>query len=73
MNKKTFLNHITDTYEVLPAPNDAFPKLEVKYSTEPNYEWYAIVNGVFVDVGEYEWEDIDGFIEACVEEYEKAR
>src|SRR5690606_25915517 len=36
----------------------------IQYSEQPNYEWYAIVNGKLVDVSGYEWEDFDGFIEA---------
>lgn len=73
MTEKEFVAHVTDIYEVLPSPNDVFPKLEIQYSTEPNHEWYAIVNGVFVDVGGYDWEDFDGFIEACVKEYQKQK
>lgn len=73
MTEKEFKTHVTDVYEVLPSSNGVIPKLDIQYSSEPNYEWYAIVNGVFVDVSEYDWEDFDGFVDACVKEYQKAR
>lgn len=73
MTEKEFVKHVTDRYEVLPSSNGVLPKLDIQYSSESNYEWYAIVNGVFVDVGEYNWEDFDGFVDACVKEYQKQK
>ena len=43
----------------------------IQYSDQPNYEWYAVVNGELVDVSGYEWKDFDEFIDAVIEEYQK--
>lgn len=71
--QKEFAKHVTNVYEVLPSSNGVLPKLDIQYSSEANYEWYAIVNGVFVDVSEYDWEDFDGFVEVCIEEYQNQK
>ena len=63
MKKSEFLKVANGKYEV-----DGFV---IQYSGHPNYECYAIVNGEFVDVSEYEWEDFDGFVEAVIEEFQK--
>ena len=63
MRKVDFLKVANIKYEV-----DGYT---IQYSDQPNYEWYAVVNGEFVDVSEYEWSDFDGFVEAVIEEYQK--
>ena len=63
MEKDNFLKVANGKYEV-----DGYT---IQYSDQPNYEWYALVNGKFVDVSGYEWEDFDGFVEAVIEEYQK--
>ena len=44
MEKADFLKVANGKYEV-----DGYT---IQYSEQPNYEWYAIVNGEFVDVSE---------------------
>jgi len=63
MEKVEFLKVANRKYEV-----DGYT---IQYSEQPNYEWFALVNGEFVDVSGYDWEDFDGFIEAAIEEYQK--
>lgn len=63
MKKADFLKVINGKYEA-----DGYV---IQYSNQPNYEWYALVNGELVDVSEYEWSDFDGFVEAVIEEYQK--
>ena len=63
MEKVDFLKMANGKYEV-----DGHV---IQYSDVPNYEYYAVVNGVLVDVSEYEWSDFDGFVEAVIEEYQK--
>ena len=63
LEKAEFLKVANGKYEV-----DGYV---IQYSDQPNYEWYALVNGEFVDVSGYEWEDFDGFVEAVIEEYQK--
>lgn len=43
----------------------------IQYSDHPNYEYYAIVNGVLVDVSGYDWSGFDDFVEAAIEEFHK--
>lgn len=62
MKKDEFLKVANGKYEV-----DGFV---IQYSDVPNYEYYAVVNGVLVDVSEYEWSDFDGFVESVIEEYQ---
>lgn len=62
MKKAEFLKVANGKYEV-----DGYT---IQYSDIPSYEWYAVINGEFVDVSEYEWEDFDGFVEAVIEEYQ---
>lgn len=63
MRKVDFLKVTNGKYEV-----DGYV---IQYSDQPNYEWYAVVNGEFVDVSDYEWEDFDEFIDVVIEEYQK--
>lgn len=63
MKKSEFIKVASGRYEV-----DGYV---IQYSDVPNYEYYAVVNGVLVDVSGYEWEDFDGFVEAVIEEYQK--
>lgn len=63
MKKSEFIKVASGRYEV-----DGYV---IQYSDVPNYEYYAVVNGVLVDVSRYEWEDFDGFVEAVIEEYQK--
>lgn len=63
MEKAEFLKVANGKYEV-----DGYT---IQYSDQPNYEWYALVNGEFVDVSGYDWNDFDGFIEAVIEEFQK--
>ena len=63
MRKVDFLKVANGKYEV-----DGYT---IQYSDKPNYEWYAVVNGVLVDVSEYEWSDFDGFVEAVIKEFQK--
>src|SRR5690606_38108498 len=63
MEKENFLKVANGKYTV-----DGYT---IQYSDAPNYEWCAVVNGEFVDVSEYEWNDFDGFIEAVIMEYQK--
>ena len=63
MEKAEFLKVANGEYEV-----DGYT---IQYSEQPNYEWFALVNGEFVDVSGYDWEDFDGFIEAVIEEFQK--
>ena len=63
MRKVDFLKVANRKYEI-----DGYT---IQYSDVPNYEYYAVVNGVLVDVSEYEWSDFDGFVEAVIEEYQK--
>lgn len=65
MKKSDFLKVANRKYEV--------DRHTIQYSDQPNYEWYAVVNGKLVDVSGYEWEDFDGFVEAVIEEYQKGR
>ena len=62
MKKAEFLKVANGKYEV-----DGYT---IQYSDVPNYEYYAVVNGVLVDVSEYEWEDFDEFIDVVIEEFE---
>lgn len=63
MEKDNFLKVANGKYEV-----DGYT---IQYSDQPNYEWYALVNGKFVDVSGYDWKDFDGFVEAVIEEFQK--
>lgn len=73
MTKEEFLSNVTGTHEIPVAPRDTMEKIIIQYSDVPNYEYYAVINGVLVDVSGYEWNDFDEFIEATVEEYKKTR
>lgn len=60
-------------HKIIAPSTGSYPSIEIEYSDEQGKETIAKVNGIEVDVSDYEWNDFDGFIEACVEEWQKAR